>query len=248
MTLDYSIPAAYAARATLPLLRPYDLVGARKVRVGHPFDGGYIMIDTFAQAEAAYSFGINDDVSWDLQIAHHGIDVFQYDHTIEDLPETNPHFHWHKVGIAGRSSDGMTSIDDAIVANGHGHLQNMLLKCDIEGAEWETLRNTSAKTLAQFSQIVIELHDLYRVGHSIDDIHQAIANLTHSHYVVHVHANNFGGVRLVGGISIPNVIEVLLVRKDMGEFKPSELTFPTSMDMPCNGNQADIYLGNFTFF
>lgn len=247
MSLEYSIPASHAARATLALLRPHDLIGARKIRVGHPFDGGYIMIDAFEGVEAAYSFGINDDVSWDSQIASHGIDVFQYDHTIEGLPETDPHFHWNKIGIAARSGDGMTNIDDAVASNGHSNQRNMLLKCDIEGAEWETLRRTRAATLAQFSQIVIELHDLFRVGHSIDDVHQAIANLTHSHHVVHIHANNFGGVRVVGGFSIPNVVEVTLARKDMGEFRPSELTFPTAMDMPCNGNEADIYLGNFTF-
>lgn len=247
MSLEYSIPAFYSARATLSLLRPYDLIGARKVRIGHLFDGGYIMIDAFKEVEAAYSFGINDDVSWDSDMAHHGINVFQYDHTIDSLPENNHHFHWQKIGIAEKSSENMTSIADAIAANGHSQMKNMILKCDIEGAEWEALRSVNDDTLARFSQIVMELHDLSRVGNSIDDIHQAISKLTYSHNVVHVHANNFGGVRLVGGISIPNVIEVTLARKDMGEFRPSQLTFPTSMDMPCNGNQADIYLGNFSF-
>lgn len=248
MNLEYSIDAAHVIRTNLSLLRPYDVVDARKIRVGRPFDGGYVMIDAFDGIEAAYSLGINDDVSWDTEIAQRDIDIFQYDHTIENLPVQHARFHWEKAGIAAFSSENMRSITDIIQIHGHQDSRNLLLKCDIECAEWDTLQHTPKNILSKFSQIVIELHDVYRLGDP-DDLgtRQALVNLTSSHNVVHVHANNYGGVRVTGGLPLPNVIEVTLLRKDMGHFIPSQSTFPTAMDMPCNRNHADIFLGSFTF-
>lgn len=248
MDIECSIEAAHAARAALALLRPYDVVGARKTRVGRPFDGGYVMIDLFDGVEAAYSLGINDDTSWDFEIAQRGIEVFQYDHTIDALPEENRRFHWEKIGIAATSEGNMRSIPDIIASHGHEELNNIILKCDIECAEWEILQHLPHDVIRKFSQIVIELHDIYRFGDSNDlKVRQALANLTYFHNVVHVHGNNYGGVRVVGGIPLANVMEVTLLRKDMGEFRPSTHSFPTAVDMPCNGAQADLYLGNFTF-
>lgn len=248
MDLEYSRDAARIARSALAMLRPYDVVGKQKVRVGRAFDGGYMMIDAFDGVEAAYSLGINDDVSWDLDMALRGIEIYQYDHTIEALPVENPRFHWQKLGIAPSSFDNMRSIDDLIKENKHTGSSNLILKCDIECHEWNVLSVLPQEDLRKFSQIVLELHDLPRLGNQLDDnARRAIANLTASHNVVHVHGNNFARFSVIGGISLPHVIELTLLRKDMGEFVPSKETFPTAMDMPCHSLEADLYLGTFTF-
>lgn len=206
------------------------------------------MVDAFDGVQAAYSFGINDDVSWDTEIALRGIDIFQYDHTIDQLPVSNARFHWERIGIASESHTDMLSIPDIIAKHGHANLDNIVLKCDIETAEWEVLACLPNQILRKFSQIVIEIHDLYRVGNPHDStVREALNNLTSYHNVVHVHGNNYGGISLVGGFAIPNVIELTLLRKDMGLFKPSEITFPTPLDMPCNRENSDFYLGNFNF-
>lgn len=248
MDLEYSIEAAQVARSALSMLRPYDVVGQRKVRLGRHFDGGYVMIDAFQDVKTAYSLGINDDVSWDLDMALRGVEIYQYDHTIEALPVENPRFHWQKLGIAATSSGDLRSIPDLIRENKHEGARDMILKCDIECHEWDVLRDIPNSILSQFSQIVLELHDMPRVGNMRDDgARQALVNLTASHNVVHVHANNFARFAVVGGFSVPHVIELTLLRKDMGEFVPSTETFPTSMDMPCHSLEADLWLGSFTF-
>lgn len=237
------------ARNGLRLIRPFDLAGATKIRVGRPFDGGYVMIDDFASIEAAYSLGINDDVSWDFDIAQRGIDVFQYDHTIDGLPFNDDKFHWSKIGIADKTDGLMASISDLIERNGHSQSRDLLLKCDIECAEWDMLYSVPSSTMAQFRQIVIEVHDLYMLGDpsNANRCRQALANLTQHHAVIHVHANNYGGFRMIGGLMIPNVVELTLIRRDSGPLKPSILQFPTDMDMPCNREWADIYLGSFVY-
>lgn len=249
MSSEYSVDCSFLARNSLRLIRPFDFRGGRKVRVGRSFDGGYAMIDDFSDIDAAYSLGINDDVSWDLDIAQMGIDIYQYDHTIDSLPLQNERFHWSKIGIADRSEGMMRSIPDLIAANGHEKSKNLLLKCDIECAEWDVLYGLSAATMAQFRQIVIEVHDLHLLGDPVgaSKCRQALVNLTRHHAVVHVHANNYGGHRMIGGLMIPNVVELTLLRRDAGVFEPSVLTFPTDMDMPCNKDWADIYLGSFVY-
>lgn len=251
MIHNLTTDATHRARGILRLLRPHDLVGARKVRLGRFFDGGYVMIDLFKSVKAAYSLGINDDVSWDLDIANRGIPVFQYDHTIDGLPAAHPLFTWSKTGIAdvADETNGLDTLPNLIERNGHASETDMLLKCDIEGFEWMVLATMPGAVLNQFSQIVIELHalcDLYLPASS-EIARQAILNLTANHKVVHVHANNFAPWSVVGGVPVPTVIELTLMRNDQGSFVISDQTFPTELDMPCHSREADLYLGRFDY-
>jgi hypothetical protein len=242
--------ATESALATLRLLRPHRLVRARKLRIGRPYDGGYVMLDRFDGIEAAYSFGIADDVSWDLEVARRGIPVHQYDHSIPHLPEENPLFRWQPTRLTAVVDDPWSATLEGLVqANGHAGSRNLLLKCDVEGAEWAVLIETPNAILAQFRQIVIELHDLGRLAdpEAAGVIHRALANLTAAHHVVHVHANNYAGWNVAGGVPVPEVIELTLVRKDEGIFRRSGESFPTRLDMPNDPDAADLCLGRFAF-
>ena len=235
----------------LRLLRPYSLIGAQKVRIGRFFDGGYAMVDRFDKIGAAYSLGINDDVSWDLDIAGRGISVFQYDPSIDALPQNHELFQWRSVWIDGLSdpASNRETLSNLITQNGHVGRDDLLLKCDIEGAEWPLLQNISNSVLRQFRQMVFEIHNLGYLANRYDanNVRKAFLNLTASHHVVHVHGNNFAGWQVVGGIPVPAVLELTLIRKDEGQFEPSDEIFPTPLDMPCNSELADMYLGRFDF-
>ena len=248
---DLSVSVTCMVKDVLRLLRPHRLVGAQKVRIGRFFDGGYVMLDRFDGVGIAYSLGINDDVSWDLDMAARGISIFQYDHTISGLPEQHPLFHWEPVCIAGHVDEeaNCQTLEALIKRNGHEGRTDMILKCDVEGAEWALLRATPVSVLRCFRQIVIELHNMEYLtdyGHG-NNVRRAILNLTASHRVVHVHGNNTAPYGLVGGIPLPNVLELTLARFDEGEFVKSDEVFPTSIDMPCDARHADLYLGSFLF-
>ena len=55
------------------------VIGKNFVRFGKPNDGGYVMVDNFKTSGVAYSFGINNDVSWDSDMATRGYEIFMYD-------------------------------------------------------------------------------------------------------------------------------------------------------------------------
>lgn len=251
MLHDLSPSVTHMALGALRMLRPHRLDGASKIRVGRFFDGGYAMIDRFDEIGAAYSLGINDDVSWDLDIAARGIPVFQYDPTIEAVPEQHELFSWRPVWIGGVVDPGanMETLESLIDQNGHKNRNDLMLKCDIEGGEWPLLQNTPNRVLRQFRQMVFEIHNLGYLANMYDanNVRKAFLNLTASHNVVHIHANNFAGWQVVGGIPVPAVIEVTMIRKDEGSFSVSDEVFPTPLDMPCNSNLADMYLGRFEY-
>lgn len=248
--IDYSPSKAISTTAILSMLTPYDCIGVRKQRYGKLFDGGYVMADDFEGISAAYSLGISGDVSWDLDMANKGIKIFQFDHTIDRLPATHPLFFWEKTGVSSEHSEpGFKTLDDIVSETSAPDDRGLILKCDVEGHEWPILASCTSTLLARFRQIVIEVHALNALlnDRHADLIRCAVTNLSTHHRVIHVHANNYGSWAVIGGIPLPTVLELTLLRKDRGVFQPSTSVFPTSLDMPNNPSRADFPLGAFRF-
>jgi hypothetical protein len=243
--------SADAILGLLRPLRPYSVARYEKIRVGGQYDGGYVMVDDFAGLQGAYSLGINNDVAWDLAMAKRGIDIYQYDHTIAALPEENKHFHWKKIGIAERTDldNDLAALADLMRLNGHTASSDLILKCDIEGAEWGMFATMPEWAFRTFRQIVVEIHGINWVNNAphLANMQAAIANLTRHHKLVHVHANNNAAYSIVGGVPIPAALELTLVRADRYELSPSTETFPTALDAACFSGRVDYALGAFTF-
>ena len=235
------------AREILALLRPMEAVDRRLVRKGRNFDGGYVMVDYMLDAAVVYSLGISDDVSWDLDMAALGCKVFQYDHTVSALPVQHPNFQFSQIGIAAQTSaDGVfRSLEELVMRNGHNGLPDIILKMDIEGAEWNVLLGLPDAMLRQFSQIVLELHGFTAIDHAErrERILDGLRRLAMGHQAVHVHANNYGWIGLIGGVMLPDTLEVTYVRRRDHAFRECVRCFPTALDMPCNPIAADYFLG-----
>jgi hypothetical protein len=230
-------------------IRPMAVKGYRKIRTGRISDGGYVMLNDFLGIHAAYSLGISDDVSWDSDMAMRDIDVWQYDHTIERVPYSHPRFHWIKLGISSRAENGFETLPNLIERNGHS-ASDLILKCDIEGAEWDVFSSMTPSQIAPFKQIIIETHGW---GHIVEDqtfadrVAKAIENLTANHKVIHAHANNCAAYCIIGGVPVPAVLELTFVRERDYEIVESAETFPTRLDASCTSKHADLQLGHFKF-
>jgi Methyltransferase domain len=236
-------------RQMLQLLRPFAVLDHRQVRVGSPADGGYIMIDDFAAAKVAYSFGIGEDVNWDIQIANRGLMVYQYDHTVNEPPIQHPSFHFHKLGLAPEDGGEFTSIVTALQTNGHPARNDLILKIDVEGAEWSTFDQLPDHVLSQFRQIIIEYHGFLRVSErDWSAVFMRVLQKIHrSHAVHHVHANNWGRYQIVANVPVPDVLEVSYIRRDIFRLASSTEIYPTPIDAPCDPSQPEIHLGSFVF-
>lgn len=223
------------------LIQPMRVVGMRRRRIGRQDDGGYVVLDDLRPGQPIYSLGIGSDVSFDLDLAERGHDVFMYDHTVDGPPVAHPRFHFQKRAI----DKGSGSLQSIIAENGHTGRDDLFMKMDIEHAEYEVVPATPPTVLEQFKQIVLELHWITDVTqeHLYPSIIATLRALRRSHHAVHIHANNYGETREVGGIPLPGCIELTLVRIRDYKFKRSWQYFPTRIDWPNNPEKPDIRIG-----
>ena len=219
------------------------------IRIGRQnSDGGYLMInDITSCGKIAYSFGICDDVSWDYNMAELGYDIFMYDHTIEKLPYEIQNFHFFKAGISGTDdkNNPLKTLKYYITKNGHSKEKNMILKMDVEGAEWDFLETVDLKTLRKFDQIVFEFHNLIQAGNSKRNI-KLLSKLNKTHQLVHIHGNNCGYVIRIGNSVFPDVFEATYVLKDKYNFEEDcDISLPLPLDIPNDKGRPDIILGKW---
>lgn len=237
-------------RDVMRLLRPYRTRDHAKVRIGRAGDGGYIQLDDTEGLDVALSFGINDEVSWDVDMADRGLTVYQFDHTVDAPFPNDPRMIFAKKMIATDRGADRATLEDLVAEHDQGlERPNMILKMDIECHEWRVFQETSSHALSRFSQIVCEMHafqNLWEEGWR-DGVKRALEALNQHYALVHVHGNVSGGVSSVAGVLIPNVIEATYVNRALYTIEDTDEVFPGPLDISCDPRQPDLYLGTFRF-
>ena len=231
------------------------IIGKNFVRFGKANDGGYIMVDNFHASEGiAYSFGISDDVSWDLDMANRDYEIFQYDMTINSLPQDNEHFHFFSEGI-GAVKDAEKSLDtleNFVSRNGHLDKQDMVLKMDVEGAEWDFLYTMSQGFLSHFDQMVFEFHNLIQPKnfYNMAVTLELLKKINATHTLVHLHGNNYGSCLQIEDLgTFPDILELTYLRTDNYTFVDDENIFlPIELDQPNKAGFPEIQLGYWNKF
>ena len=233
-----------AIRTLMAYLTPRHVFGIAKIRIGERGDGGYVMLDDFSDVTGAFSLGIGPNCSWDMQIAERGIDVYQYDHTVDGPPVDHPRFHFIRKMIAPVASTEAESLSTALYAAGAVG-NRLILKIDIEGAEWEVFDSTPESVLSGFAQIIAEFHDFHQILNPTwrERAQRVFAKLRSQFDVVHVHANNYGTYDIVANIPVPEVLEVSWVNRTLYRTKDASEVFPTAIDQPNRPDRPEIFLG-----
>jgi hypothetical protein len=232
------------------MFNPQKVVGHSKVRVGSEGDGGYVMLDDFAEIDLALSFGVDINADWDLDIATRGVSVQQYDHSVPQAPIDHPKITFFKQMIAaGDQIEGAISIDTILRQANIEKDNSVILKMDIESSEWPVLEACTADVLKHFSQVLVEFHDIDRAvdAYWMRRATAVMKNLDEMFGVYHVHANNWSPMAVIGNVYFPSTIEVSFANRRRYQFEPSNEIFPTALDRPNNPLRPDIYLGTFRY-
>ena len=117
-------------------------------------------------------------------------------------------FHGECVGTATSTADGRSfdTLAGQLARNGHADTP-VVMKIDVEGAEWDSLRLAPDTVFAHIDQLDIEFHHVDEAKYL-----ETVRRLKQFFYVAHVHYNNFscdGSLR-----PFPSwAFEVLLVNK-----------------------------------
>lgn len=167
----------------------------------------------------------------------HAVDCHAFDGSIERLPDnSNPLIRFHKKYVGHDNSDTTSNMHDLIDAH-----QNIFLKMDIEGVEYDWITSLQDHHLAKLSQIVIEVHDPFASADRID----CLRRLASTHWLVHLHGNNFGNIaQQCDGVLVPTVFECTYVSRALyAELKCNQSTLPhPDLDFPNQPGRPDIPL------
>lgn len=241
-------PMSLAVFEALSLFTPYDM-NIPKKRMGPARDGGYTMAD-LGGTDDIFSFGISNDVRFEKYMANMGHRCFMYDHTIDGLPDNDPLFNYRKIGICGlneRDPDLKTLQEH--IQNERGLTERLILKIDVEGAEWDALSTIDPETLNRFDQITGEFHWLHQLGEENfrNKVVSAMKNVNRDFTLHHIHANNCRKIDIVEGFAVADVLELSFVRTSLIEQRPSKTVYPSSMDLANNHVVHDHALLFFPF-
>jgi hypothetical protein len=233
-------------RRVAAVIRPNE-TSQSLVRVGGDADGAYVMVDDFNVA-VAISLGVGHDVSWDEDVAARGVAVHMFDPTVTGPPSPVPGGQFHAVGIgtetqAASSGLKLKLLDEICAMTGAEAGTDLILKIDVEGAEWESL--DAATGFSRYRQIVLELHDLDLLAdpHRGGRIVRVLERLNETHASVHVHANNDAPLAHFDAYWFPTVLEVSFVRRDMASLAGPARSLREDLDRPSNPRFADLSLG-----
>jgi hypothetical protein len=157
-------PAA-AIRAMLwRELQPVALERCQIARFGETNDGGYLVCaNLLADVAAGYSYGISGYDGWGCQVASTlRVPVHQYDCFDLSAPACQgggTTFHGECIGGEPATIDGrpFDTLERQLERNGHGRAR-IVMKIDVEGAEWDAFATAPDSVLERIDQLVVEFH------------------------------------------------------------------------------------------
>ena len=233
-----SVKAAQSTGDTKALLESFSICGECKAwqRFGESYDGGYLScMDHMENGDlrAAYSMGVSDHDKWSSDVfTRFNIPVYQYDCTVAAPAEACAQCHFFQACLQSESNPNTKNLTlrEAVQFTKMSDVpeRSLLMKMDIEGAEWEILARTDLATLSKFRQLVIEFHGLQHEERHAEYLAAMKVLQQAGFQVVHVHGNNCCDVYRKDGLEIPEFIEVTL---DTMSKKLDSCENPTTLDL-----------------
>jgi hypothetical protein len=247
-TVQEPIERVRQRQALFDLLRPVALTNCELERFGEAHDGGYLMCGNLLDGvQSGYSYGISGYDKWGCDISTRlDVPVHQYDCFDTTQPSClfgETVFHAECVGDRTETLDGrpFDTVQNQFAGNGDSS-KRIVLKIDVEGAEWDSLLTAPDPVLHQIDQLAVEFHWLedeqFRWIH--DEKHLRVVQRLHEFFAVaHIHFNN---ASCVGDLApFPSsAYEVLFVSKRLADVDPSRkaVAFHPS-DARNNASRAD---------
>lgn len=235
-------------QALFDALQPVALKNCTLQRFGEAHDGGYLMCANLLDAvHAGYSYGINGYDKWGCDISKaRSIPVHQYDCFNLERPSCKGGqtvFHEECVGARAETQQGRVfdSVASQFQKNGDAG-KRIVMKIDVEGAEWDTFLAMPDATFAQIDQMAVEFHWDEGGPHGwVSDPRyvNAVNRLKQFFEVAHIHHNNNACVADLAPFPAW-AFEVLFVNKRLAQVDPSaRLVLPNPADAPNRDGRAD---------
>ena len=178
--------------AILAELQPVTLKNCALKRFGSANDGGYLICENLIETlDTGYSYGVGMNDDWGCEVSRrYHVPVHEYDCFDPARPICDGGrfvFHNECVGdrTGYRGSRFFDTLENQIRKNGDIG-RRVIIKMDIEGAEWNSLLAAPDALLAAIPQLAMEMH-----GYDESKILEVIRKLKRNFYLVNLHFNNW---------------------------------------------------------
>jgi len=218
-----------------------------KVRLGVNRDGGYV-IGNVPNYDCYISAGVSNEESFSRDFIKtfnmNKYNSYAFDGTIDSYPyQYTEDINFIKKNIATYRSKTTANLSQLI-----NYYNNIFLKMDIEGCEYDWLLSLTEVNLNKFKQIVIEFHGINDDSweNTYSKKMECLKLISKTHYIIHAHGNNHGGIQN----NIPDVLEVTYLRKSFFIEEPqlntTILPIP-NLDFPCHIHNPEHCLNAYPF-
>ena len=229
------------AKKIKELLRIKKTQGVNYIRVGSDNDGGYVMANDFKSTDHVISCGIGDGAHWGVhnlpfeeQISPLVNSMDMYDYVLDSIEHNFKNTKYYKQELG--SKFGISNMLEKA-----GVHEDYILKMDIEGAELDVFAESYKEDISNFRQIVMELHWFDRIQNEDDyyfKILRVLSKINESHNLVVLNPNNYSNVFYLEGEVIPEVFEVLYLRKDSYNFV--DVDAPEDLSIKCDPHNRQL--------
>lgn len=194
------------------------------IKLGGRGDGAYLLPDDFEGITACFSPGVSNRKHFEDELTKkYGMQCHLCDKSSDEEKLATPLVAglqtFKKKWLDVNGAEDSISLEDWVNELAPDAGDDLLLQMDIEGAEYRNILQTPEYILNRFRIVVVEVHGLVAAKDPAafeKNVGPFLRKLGSLFECVHAHPNNCCGefVLPVGGMNIPNVIELTFLRKD----------------------------------
>ncbi len=159
-----------------------------------------------------------------------------------NLPKHGIHFI--EEGLSAHNSEHYKTLNYHLTKYNLHH-KKLFLKIDIEGAEYDVLKEDSFYDALQNTvQLIFEFH---YVKEKLQELAEIMKRIAQTHTLIHIHGNNNASTFVYNNKNVPEGIEVVFLHNSyLPEKKLSGKEYPVEgLDVPCNWRRKDIVIDFF---
>ena len=215
-------------------------------RIGAAHDGGYLMPDDFGAIAACFSPGVGPTSSFEMDLqARYGIPSHLCDYSVDAPPNNFQPASFEKKYLGVLEDETFTTLNRWMERKREFQSGNdLILQMDIEGGEYPALLAVDEDKLRRFRMIVIEFHHVEHWADPVffDVVAAVFSKLLKHFHPVHLHPNNSARVLDLRSITVPDVFELTLLRRDRGTVQGYCEDFPHPLDSRCDPRLPEVPL------